>query len=534
MSEKVTFQELIDSIAKETNNSKKFTHDFLKDLVAVINSGLEQDGSVNIAGFGKFKLRRMEEREGYNPQTGEKMTIDAHNKVVFKPYKALREIVNAPYSDLEPELIKEEEEEQVDESQEVATDTSESDEISGEPERTDEEQGFIPTGPPPTVKTEEETEEEEEAPWDAGEATASEEDEMAEEAGKEDPFGITDSGMEEEEAEHEEETAKEEEEEDIVEFDEPEEQEREPSPLDLHLSKVKDKQDQESSGEESSAETGTEPEEQTEMRPEPEEEEEEAETESEPAEEPVPAMSAAKEDVRDEEESKSTFLPTVDKKSAPTWIWGAAAVIGLLIIVLAILYIGSGNGADEPAQTVATAQEQPQQQTEEVVQEPVTGDSESAEETPAETEARQESGAQMAGQEETQEEPLQLQTSDFVERSVSRGQTLWGLAEREYDDPYLWPWIYDANKASIRNPNIILVGQTLSIPVPDEPNNGLSTTDSLEVAKGYVETYRWYKNSGDDQAKYYLWAAKIYDQNVFDHITQPIDAEDLAFANRVR
>lgn len=111
MSEKVTFQELVDSISEQTGQTKQFTHDFLKDLVSVINGGLESDGNVTIAGLGKFELRQMDEREGYNPQTGEKMTIPAHNKVVFKPYKGLRELVNAPYAYMEPKLLEDETEE---------------------------------------------------------------------------------------------------------------------------------------------------------------------------------------------------------------------------------------------------------------------------------------------------------------------------------------------------------------------------------------------------------------------------------------
>ena len=134
MSKKVTFGELIESIAEETDRSKQFTHDFLKDFVSVINGGLEKDGKVNIAGFGKFKLSRVDERQGYNPQTEEKVTIPAHNKVIFKPYKDLREVVNAPYAHLEPELI--EEEENTDEDETVPTE-----EKSGQHD-------FLPTAPP--------------------------------------------------------------------------------------------------------------------------------------------------------------------------------------------------------------------------------------------------------------------------------------------------------------------------------------------------------------------------------------------------
>ena len=47
MSEKITFQELIDSIADQTNKPKQFTYDFLKDFVEIVNSGLESDGTIS-------------------------------------------------------------------------------------------------------------------------------------------------------------------------------------------------------------------------------------------------------------------------------------------------------------------------------------------------------------------------------------------------------------------------------------------------------------------------------------------------------
>ena len=519
MSEKVTFQELIDSIARETNNSKRFTHDFLKDLVSVIHSGLEEDGSVNIAGFGKFQLRHMEEREGYNPQTGEKMTIEAHNKVVFKPYKDLRELVNAPYNDLEPELLDESEEV---EAQEVTESTSDEDEadapIAGAGAASAEED-----------RPEAETEDvQDQAPWEAETEEERERETAAEAEGtKEDPFGISDTDAGEEEAE----TEAEPEEEDVIEYSssgperEEEVEEREPSPLDTHLSKAKEEKQKKSDAEA-----------EAEARPEPEEEETEPETEPEPVEEPEPVPASETTFTPGDKESKDSLFATLQKKQSQPWVWGAAAVIGLLIIVLIVLYMGSGG--EQTTDTIASEQPPQQAQTEQVTpQQPETQQESQPAETQTTSEAETPPPAESVNQtpdQEGAEEPRQLQQADYVERSVSRGQTLWGLAEQEYEDPYLWPWIYDANKATIRNPNIILVGQSLSIPVPDKPNNGLSSADSLEVAIGYVETYRWYKNNGNDDAKYYLWAAKIYDQNVFDHVTQPIDEDDLAFANRVR
>lgn len=47
---------------------------------------------------------------------------------------------------------------------------------------------------------------------------------------------------------------------------------------------------------------------------------------------------------------------------------------------------------------------------------------------------------------------------------VNRGDSLWSIAQRHYGNPLKWRAIYDANRASIRNPNIIYPGQTLVIP----------------------------------------------------------------------
>lgn len=105
MSEKITFKELVDLIAKQSDQSQSSANSFISELVQIIESGLKSDGQVSISGFGKFELRWMNERLGTNPQTGEEITIPGQNKVVFKPFKALRENVNAPYSHLDSKVI---------------------------------------------------------------------------------------------------------------------------------------------------------------------------------------------------------------------------------------------------------------------------------------------------------------------------------------------------------------------------------------------------------------------------------------------
>lgn len=110
MSEKITFKELVQLIAKQSEQSESSANSFIHELVQIIEGGLKQTGSVSISGFGKFELRWMKERPGVNPQTGDEITIPGQNKVVFKPFKALRETVNKPFANLESEVLSKESE----------------------------------------------------------------------------------------------------------------------------------------------------------------------------------------------------------------------------------------------------------------------------------------------------------------------------------------------------------------------------------------------------------------------------------------
>ena len=49
---------------------------------------------------------------------------------------------------------------------------------------------------------------------------------------------------------------------------------------------------------------------------------------------------------------------------------------------------------------------------------------------------------------------------------VKKGDSLWWIAKYKdvYNDPYLWPVLYDANKKAIKDPNKIYPGMKLQIP----------------------------------------------------------------------
>ena len=48
--------------------------------------------------------------------------------------------------------------------------------------------------------------------------------------------------------------------------------------------------------------------------------------------------------------------------------------------------------------------------------------------------------------------------------TVRSGDTLSSIAESYYHNPGDWQWIYEANRSKISNPNIIYVGESLTIP----------------------------------------------------------------------
>lgn len=51
-----------------------------------------------------------------------------------------------------------------------------------------------------------------------------------------------------------------------------------------------------------------------------------------------------------------------------------------------------------------------------------------------------------------------------LNHTVVRGETLWALAQRYYQDPFLWPRIWEANRADVVDPDLILPDQVLVIP----------------------------------------------------------------------
>lgn len=86
--------ELISAVAEKLNASKKDADKFVSATFDVITEALAKGDKVALIGFGSFEVRERAEREGKNPQTGEKVKIAACKVPGFKAGKALKNVVN--------------------------------------------------------------------------------------------------------------------------------------------------------------------------------------------------------------------------------------------------------------------------------------------------------------------------------------------------------------------------------------------------------------------------------------------------------
>ena len=83
--------ELINAVADKAGLSKKDTEAAINAAIDVISACLAEGDKVQLVGFGAFKSRA--ERIGRNPKTKESIKIPASKVPVFKPGKALKDVV---------------------------------------------------------------------------------------------------------------------------------------------------------------------------------------------------------------------------------------------------------------------------------------------------------------------------------------------------------------------------------------------------------------------------------------------------------
>ena len=86
----LTKANLIDSIYKNLDLSKKVSTAVIESLLDIVKNTLESGKDVLISGFGKFCVKDKNERRGRNLQTGEDKMLGARRVVIFRCSKRKR------------------------------------------------------------------------------------------------------------------------------------------------------------------------------------------------------------------------------------------------------------------------------------------------------------------------------------------------------------------------------------------------------------------------------------------------------------
>lgn len=102
---KVYANELADVLVKKHRIDRKAAQQFVASLVNVIQAGLDKDRQVKVKGLGTFKVVEVDPRESVNVNTGERLLIEGHSKLVFVPELTMKDLVNRPFSQFETVIL---------------------------------------------------------------------------------------------------------------------------------------------------------------------------------------------------------------------------------------------------------------------------------------------------------------------------------------------------------------------------------------------------------------------------------------------
>jgi DNA-binding protein HU-beta len=99
----VTKADIIAIIAEGTGLTKVETAAVVDGFIASLSYSLKQGETVELRGFGTFKVVDRKPRIGRNPKTGEEIEIPSRKVPVFKSSRDFRDYINAPEKDIDIE-----------------------------------------------------------------------------------------------------------------------------------------------------------------------------------------------------------------------------------------------------------------------------------------------------------------------------------------------------------------------------------------------------------------------------------------------
>lgn len=90
----MTKADLVERVASEAEMTKKDAEQLVEIIFESIIDSLNNGEKIELRGFGSFRVRERNERQGRNPKTGEAVKIPAKRVAYFKPGKELKDIIN--------------------------------------------------------------------------------------------------------------------------------------------------------------------------------------------------------------------------------------------------------------------------------------------------------------------------------------------------------------------------------------------------------------------------------------------------------
>ncbi len=89
----MTRRDLVAKIAERTGCHQDDAKVIIEEVLEGIAQSLVRGERVELRGFGVFKVKERQSRQGRNPKTGEAVSVPARKVVHFKAGKELKELV---------------------------------------------------------------------------------------------------------------------------------------------------------------------------------------------------------------------------------------------------------------------------------------------------------------------------------------------------------------------------------------------------------------------------------------------------------
>lgn len=93
-SKKVTKFDIVKKVHEITGLSYKETSSVVNNMLEVIKENLKENATIELRGFGTFKVSHRASRVAYKPKGRDKLDIPEKFVPIFKPVKSMKDSVN--------------------------------------------------------------------------------------------------------------------------------------------------------------------------------------------------------------------------------------------------------------------------------------------------------------------------------------------------------------------------------------------------------------------------------------------------------